>query len=290
MGGCRDSVRSLNFFMDRRLEKEIHEIFLRFRSPTSGAPHILSDSESADSWSSNYRYNMSSPILSGGSHWPVNWPQSVPDRPTQNMVLESKMWADQLRILRGEYDDPSCVNQINTRTWIRNPEKPDEFISLKERYLNGWSEWKLGNCNIWRRTTQKEKDEESTDDWEIVWQRNVTDDKNITNDNEAITYKRKAPPERKNMYTDAFNIRVSLPNRQQRLELIEKRKGIKRQNIGEHGDNPDTALDGDLIIQRLYEKWGIDVFNDTHVKEIEMADDNLTKRQWATFPHWNYFE
>ncbi|CEM02840.1 unnamed protein product [Vitrella brassicaformis CCMP3155] len=273
LGQLRDSIRALNFPITPEIEQDVHEIFLRYRAPSGVGPYYgteLVDKPLAQSVYINWK---ETPIWSGGSYHPklMSLPPTSVSRVRRERALNFHETYDQVLAMTGQYDDPTDENKANMRLWREMLEegRPGEFFAVKDAKLFGW-DTKTPDYFNWRNLTREERIEQNTDHFEIIWTGGQVKKVNATWDRSYV-------------YTDA-NVRD-----------IYRDEINKWQDFSQylHKFAPPTAgapvfneLDPDLIIKKLDEKWGIDLY-DTEMLERLRESNGLSAEEWETFAHWD---
>ncbi|KAK1444985.1 NADH-specific methylglyoxal reductase-related protein [Babesia gibsoni] len=274
IGQLHETTGSLNYKMTKEIERDIHEVFLRYRAPTMGGPQLLTrlDDDFAVPISQNQRMVKGSiPIWSGGSHWDMD------TIPSLTRIAEERQHDSEyveVKSLFGLLDKPNDTCWKNYRCWVERTSEglPGEFFAVKESKLFGWDTMKLEEFTVVYKTPE-EIARDDTSDFHFYWKGGKV---YVGPTTDAIR--------------EFYNDRIAV------LNVMKAREESLLQAAGLTEPPEDfrawTQLDVDLVFKRLKEKFGIDITEPQTVERlllqcgrdaVALSEDERRCAQFAYF-------
>ncbi|GFE52964.1 oxidoreductase aldo keto reductase domain containing protein, putative [Babesia ovis] len=241
IGQLHETIAAMNYPMTQEIERDIHELFLRYRAPTMGGPQLLTrlDDDLPVTMSQNERLRRGNvPIWSGGSHWDMD---NIPT--VQRIANERNHEAEYTQILSlfGLLDKPNDDCWKNYRCWVEriNEGLPGEYFAVKESKILGWDIMKLDEFTLVPKTPE-EVARDDTSDFHFYWKGGQI---YVAPTSDAI----------KQFYEDRVAICNVIHGREEAF-----RAGLGTNQLPE-GMSIWSPLDADLVFKRLKEKFDIDI-------------------------------
>ncbi|EDO07890.1 Aldo/keto reductase family protein [Babesia bovis T2Bo] len=241
IGQLHETIGAMNYPMTREIERDVHEIFLRYRAPTMGGPQLLTrlDDDFCVPMSQNERLRRGTvPIWSGGSYWDMD---RIPTLERIANELQHDEEYIQIKALFGLLDKPNDLRWNNYRCWVEriNEGLPGEYVAIKESKLFGWDIMKLDEFTLVPKTPE-EVAEDDTSDFHFYWKGGKV---YVGPTSDAV----------RAFYDD----RVAVCNViHWREESFKRGHRVKELPEGMHIWSP---LDADLVFKRLRDKFNIDI-------------------------------